>query len=107
MASEDIGLADPRDLTMALDAANTYERLGSPEGELTLAQCPNQLMKDLGYGKAYRYAHDEADGFATGEQYLPDGMKDALLYELVEPGLDSKFAAKLRELRALNCSLKL
>ncbi|MBL0251460.1 MAG: replication-associated recombination protein A [Polaromonas sp.] len=141
MASEDIGLADPRALTMALDAANTYERLGSPEGELTLAQCvvylamapksnavykaykavkahikkdgtrpvpmhlrnaPTQLMKDLDYGKGYRYAHDEADGFAAGEQYLPDGMKDALFYEPVERGLEIKIAAKLRELRALN-----
>ena len=141
MASEDIGLADPRALTMALDAANTYERLGSPEGELTLAQCvvylamapksnavykaykavkahikkdgtrpvpmhlrnaPTQLMKDLDYGKGYRYAHDEADGFAAGEQYFPDGMKDALFYEPVERGLEIKIAAKLRELRALN-----
>ena len=141
MASEDIGLADPRALTMALEAANTYERLGSPEGELTLAQCvvylamapksnavykaykavkahikkdgtrpvpmhlrnaPTQLMKDLDYGKGYRYAHDEADGFAAGEQYLPDGMKDALFYEPVERGLEIKIAAKLRELRALN-----
>ena len=141
MASEDIGLADPRALTMALDAAYTYERLGSPEGELTLAQCvvylamapksnavykaykavkahikkdgtrpvpmhlrnaPTQLMKDLDYGKGYRYAHDEADGFAAGEQYLPDGMKDALFYEPVERGLEIKIAAKLRELRALN-----
>lgn len=146
MASEDIGLADPRALTMALDAANTYERLGSPEGELTLAQCvvylamapksnavykaykavkahikkdgtrpvpmhlrnaPTQLMKDLDYGKGYRYAHDEADGFAAGEHYLPDGMKDALFYEPVERGLEIKIAAKLRELRELNRSLKL
>ncbi len=141
IASEDIGLADPRALTMALDAANTYERLGSPEGELTLAQCvvylamapksnavykafnavkahikkdgtrpvpmhlrnaPTKLMKDLDYGKGYRYAHDEADGFAAGEQYLPDGMKDALFYEPVERGLEIKIAAKLRELRGLN-----
>ncbi|HRH05468.1 MAG TPA: replication-associated recombination protein A [Burkholderiaceae bacterium] len=146
MASEDIGLADPRALTMALEAANTYERLGSPEGELTLAQCvvylamapksnavykaykavkahikkdgtrpvpmhlrnaPTQLMKDLDYGKGYRYAHDEADGFAAGEHYLPDGMKDTLFYEPVERGLEIKIAAKLRELRELNRSLKL
>jgi putative ATPase len=113
MASEDIGLADPRALRLALDAAETYERLGSPEGELALAQCvmylavapksnavykafnearafvkkdgtrpvpmhlrnaPTQLMKDLDYGKNYRYAHDEEGGFAAGERYLPDGM---------------------------------
>jgi putative ATPase len=141
MASEDIGLADPRALSMALDAANTYERLGSPEGELALAQCviylavapksnavykafnavkahikkdgtrpvpmhlrnaPTKLMKELDYGKGYRYAHDEADGFAAGEQYLPDGMKDALFYEPVERGLEIKIADKLRTLRKLN-----
>ena len=141
MASEDIGLADPRALSMALDAANTYERLGSPEGELALAQCviylavapksnavykafnavkahikkdgtrpvpmhlrnaPTKLMKELDYGKGYRYAHDEADGFAAGEQYLPDGMKDALFYEPVERGLEIKIADKLRALKKLN-----
>jgi putative ATPase len=141
MASEDIGLADPRALSMALDAANTYERLGSPEGELALAQCviylavapksnavykafnavkahikkdgtrpvpmhlrnaPTKLMKELDYGKGYRYAHDEADGFAAGEQYMPDGMKDALFYEPVERGLEIKIADKLRTLKKLN-----
>ncbi|MEN9983358.1 MAG: hypothetical protein RI918_1327, partial [Pseudomonadota bacterium] len=141
MASEDIGLADPRALSMALDAANTYERLGSPEGELALAQCviylavapksnavykafnavkahikkdgtrpvpmhlrnaPTKLMKELDYGKGYRYAHDEADGFAAGEQYFPDGMKDALFYEPVERGLEIKIAEKLRTLKKLN-----
>ena len=141
MASEDIGLADPRALSMALDAANTYERLGSPEGELALAQCviylavapksnavykafnavkahikkdgtrpvpmhlrnaPTKLMKELDYGKGYRYAHDEADGFAAGEQYMPDGMKDALFYEPVERGLEIKIADKLRTLKRLN-----
>ncbi len=141
MASEDIGLADPRALSMALDAANTYERLGSPEGELALAQCviylavapksnavykafnavkahikkdgtrpvpmhlrnaPTKLMKELDYGKGYRYAHDEADGFAAGEQYFPDGMKDALFYEPVERGLEIKIADKLRALKKLN-----
>jgi putative ATPase len=141
MASEDIGLADPRALSMALDAANTYERLGSPEGELALAQCviylavapksnavykafnavkahikkdgtrpvpmhlrnaPTKLMKELDYGKGYRYAHDEADGFAAGEQYLPDGMKAALFYEPVERGLEIKIADKLRALKKLN-----
>jgi putative ATPase len=141
MASEDIGLADPRALSMALDAANTYERLGSPEGELALAQCviylavapksnavykafnavkahikkdgtrpvpmhlrnaPTKLMKDLDYGKNYRYAHDEADGFAAGETYLPDGMENALFYEPVERGLEIKIADKLRALKKLN-----
>jgi putative ATPase len=141
MASEDIGLADPRALSMALDAANTYERLGSPEGELALAQCviylavapksnavykafnavkahikkdgtrpvpmhlrnaPTKLMKELDYGKGYRYAHDETDGFAAGEQYLPDGMKDASFYQPVERGLEVKIADKLRTLKKLN-----
>jgi putative ATPase len=144
MASEDIGLADPRALSMALDAANTYERLGSPEGELALAQCviylavapksnavykafnavkahikkdgtrpvpmhlrnaPTKLMKELDYGKGYRYAHDEADGFAAGEQYLPDGMKAALFYEPVERGLEIKIADKLRALKKLNAKI--
>jgi putative ATPase len=141
MASEDIGLADPRALPMALDAANTYERLGSPEGELALAQCviylavapksnavykafnavkahikkdgtrpvpmhlrnaPTKLMKELDYGKGYRYAHDEEGGFAAGEQYLPDGMENASFYEPVERGLEIKIADKLRALKKLN-----
>ncbi|MDO8769909.1 MAG: replication-associated recombination protein A [Burkholderiaceae bacterium] len=141
MASEDIGLADPRALRMALDAADTYERLGTPEGELTLAQCvvylavapksnavykafneakayvkkdgtrpvplhlrnaPTKLMKELDYGKDYRYAHDEADGFAAGERYLPDGMPDLEFYRPVERGLEIRIADKLRELKKLN-----
>jgi putative ATPase len=141
MASEDIGLADPRALSMALDAANTYERLGSPEGELALAQCvvylavapksnavykafnavkahikkdgtrpvpmhlrnaPTKLMKELDYGKGYRYAHDEEGGFAAGEQYLPDGMENATFYQPVERGLEIKIADKLRALKKLN-----
>ncbi|MDP2064540.1 MAG: replication-associated recombination protein A [Burkholderiaceae bacterium] len=141
MASEDIGLADPRALRLALDAAEVYERLGSPEGELALAQCvvylaiapksnavykafnaakawvksdgtrpvplhlrnaPTQLMKDLDYGKNYRYAHDEADGFAAGERYLPDGMAAPDFYRPVERGLEVRIADKLRELRKLN-----
>jgi putative ATPase len=141
MASEDIGLADPRALRMALDAADVYERLGSPEGELTLAQCviylamapksnaaykafkeakawvkqdgtrpvpmhlrnaPTKLMKDLDYGKGYRYAHDEADGFAAGERYLPDGMPDPGFYRPVRRGLEIKIADKLEELRRKN-----
>lgn len=141
MASEDIGLADPRALRMALDAADTYERLGTPEGELALAQCvvylavapksnavykafneakafvkkdgtrpvplhlrnaPTKLMKELDYGKDYRYAHDEAEGFAAGERYLPDGMQDTSFYRPVERGLEIRIADKLRELKKLN-----
>ncbi|MDO8456308.1 MAG: replication-associated recombination protein A [Burkholderiaceae bacterium] len=141
MASEDIGLADPRALRMALDAADTYERLGTPEGELTLAQCvvylavapksnavykafneakayvkkdgtrpvplhlrnaPTKLMKELDYGKDYRYAHDEANGFAAGERYLPDGMPEIEFYRPVERGLEIRIADKLRELKKLN-----
>jgi putative ATPase len=141
MASEDIGLADPRALRMALDAAEVYERLGSPEGELALAQCavylavapksnavyraykaartfvkqdgtrpvpmhlrnaPTALMKTLEHGKGYRYAHDEADGFAAGERYLPDGMEEPCFYQPVERGLEIRIADKLRELRVLN-----
>ena len=141
MASEDIGLADPRALRIALDASETYERLGSPEGELTLAQCivylavapksnavykafnqmkafvkqdgtrpvplhlrnaPTQLMKSLDYGKGYRYAHDEEDGFAAGERYLPDGMSDPGFYRPVRRGLEIKIADKLEELRKRN-----
>ncbi|MFI4926349.1 MAG: replication-associated recombination protein A [Burkholderiales bacterium] len=141
MAIEDIGLADPRALRMALDASEVYERLGSPEGELALAEClvylaiapksnavyvaynearalvrkdgtrpvplhlrnaPTRLMKDLGYGKEYRYAHDEAGGFAAGEDYFPEGMKAPVFYRPVERGLEIRIAEKLRELRALN-----
>ena len=141
MASEDIGLADPRALRMALDAADTYERLGTPEGELALAQCvvylavapksnavykafneakafvkkdgtrpvplhlrnaPTKLMKQLDYGKDYRYAHDEADAFAAGERYLPEGMPDQTFYRPVERGLEIRIADKLRELKKLN-----
>jgi putative ATPase len=141
MASEDIGLADPRALRMALDAAEVYERLGSPEGELALAQCavylavapksnavyraykaarafvkqdgtrpvpmhlrnaPTALMKTLEHGKGYRYAHDEAGGFAAGERYLPDGMDEQGFYQPVDRGLEIRISDKLRELRALN-----
>ncbi|WP_457421093.1 replication-associated recombination protein A [Roseateles sp. P5_E7] len=141
MASEDIGLADPRALRMTLDAADTYERLGSPEGELALAQAvvflavapksnavykafnavktfikqdqsrpvpvhlrnaPTKLMKELGYGKAYRYAHDEPGGYAAGEQYLPDGLEDQRWYEPVPRGLEVRIADKLAELRRLD-----
>ena len=141
MASEDIGLADPRALRLTLDAAETYERLGSPEGELALAQAviylaiapksnavyrafnevrafikrdgtravplrlrnaPTALMKDLDYGKGYRYAHDEAGGFAAGESYWPDDMQPASFYRPVDRGLEIRIGDKLRELRQLN-----
>ena len=141
MASEDIGLADPRALRLALDAAETYERLGTPEGELALAECviylamapksnavyqafneikafikkdgtrpvpmhlrnaPTQLMKDLDYGKDYRYAHNEQDGFAAGENYFPEGMEPPQFYRPVERGLEIRIADKLRELRRRN-----
>jgi len=141
MASEDIGLADPRALRLALDAAEVYERLGTPEGELALAECvvylavapksnavykafneaksfvkkdgtrpvpmhlrnaPTKLMKELDYGKGYRYAHDEEDGFAAGERYLPDGMADPGFYRPVDRGLELRIADKLRELKKRN-----
>ena len=141
MASEDIGLADPRALRMALDAAEVYERLGTPEGELALAECvvylavapksnavykafneakafikkdgtrpvpmhlrnaPTKLMKELDYGKGYRYAHNEEGGFAAGERYLPDGMAEPGFYRPVERGLEIKIADKLRQLKGRN-----
>ena len=144
MASEDIGLADPRALRLALDAAEVYERLGTPEGELALAECvvylavapksnavykafneakalikkegtrpvpmhlrnaPTKLMKELDYGKGYRYAHDEEGGFAAGERYLPEGMAAPGFYRPVERGLEIKIAEKMRQLRALNQAL--
>ena len=140
MASEDIGLADPRALRMALDASETYERLGSPEGELTLAQCviylaiapksnaayvaykavrawvkqdttrpvpmhlrnaPTRLMKQLGHGDGYRYAHDEPDGVAAGESYFPDGMDAQAFYQPVSRGLEIKIGERLQHLRRL------
>jgi len=145
MASEDIGLADPRALRLALDAADVYERLGSPEGELALAQCvvylavapksnavyrafkeakafvkkdgtrpvplhlrnaPTQLMKDLDYGTHYRYAHDEADAFAAGENYLPVSMADPGFYRPVPRGLELRIAEKLEELRQRNAAAR-
>ena len=138
MAWEDIGLADPRAMQLANEAAQTYERLGSPEGELALAQAiiylavapksnagykafkaarswikqdgtrpvpmhlrnaPSKLMKELDYGKGYRYPHDEADGFAAGETYLPDGMPAPHFYQPVERGLEIKIAEKMKQLR--------
>ena len=141
MASEDIGLADPRALRLALDAAETYERLGSPEGELTLAQAvvflavapksnavyaaynaarafvakdgtrpvplrlrnaPTRLMKGLGYGEGYRYAHDEAGAFAAGERYGPDGVELPHFYAPRASGLEGRIAERLAELRRLD-----
>ncbi len=143
MAAEDIGLADPRALRLALDAAEVYERLGSPEGELALAECvvylamapksnavyaafnevkafvrrdgtrpvplhlrnaPTQLMKDLDYGKGYRYAHAEEGAFAAGENYFPEGMDPPQFYQPAERGMEIRIAEKLRELRALNAA---
>ena len=141
MAWEDIGLADPRALQIANDAAETYERLGSPEGELALGQAviylasaaksnagynafnqamafvkqdksrevpvhlrnaPTKLMKELGYGHAYRYAHDEPDAYAAGETYLPDGIGDPGWYKPVPRGLEAKIKEKLQWLRELD-----
>jgi putative ATPase len=141
MASEDIGLADPRALTLAVTAADVYERLGSPEGELALAECviylavapksnavykafneakaliekegtrpvpmhlrnaPTQLMKELDYGKNYRYAHNEEDAFAAGENYFPEGMVAPGFYRPVARGLEFKIAEKLNALKLKN-----
>ncbi len=145
MASEDIGLADPRALRLTLDAAETYERLGSPEGELALAEAavylacaaksnavynaynqvrafiakdasrpvpehlrnaPTKLMKELGYGKLYRYAHDEPEAYAAGETYLPDGIHEPGWYQPVPRGLEGKIADKLAYLRQLDAEYK-
>ncbi len=141
MAWEDIGLADPRAIQLVNDAAATYERLGSPEGELALAQAvlylavaaksnagyvaynaarafvkedgsrevplhlrnaPTKLMKQLDYGKDYRYAHDEDNGYAAGENYFPDGMPEVSFYQPTERGLEAKIAEKLAHLRELD-----
>lgn len=141
MATEDIGLADPRGLRLCLDAWESFERLGSPEGELAIAQAvvylacaaksnasymaykaaladastrgsldvplhlrnaPTKLMKSLDYGKDYRYAHDETDGFAAGENYFPEGLEGRRYYEPVERGLEIKIREKLEHLRSTN-----
>ena len=138
MAWEDIGLADPRAMQIANDAALTYERLGSPEGELALGQAviylavaaksnagynaynaarafvkqdksrevpvhlsnaPTKLMKELGYGHEYRYAHDEPNAYAAGETYLPDGIREPHWYQPVPRGLEVKIAEKLALLK--------
>jgi putative ATPase len=134
MASEDIGNADPRALTLTLEACAVYERLGSPEGELAIAQAivfmacaaksnavyaafnaakadaaglgslevplhlrnaPTRLMKDIGYGKGYRYAHDEPDAYAAGERYFPDGMPERRYYVPAPRGLEIKIGEAL------------
>ncbi len=141
MAWEDIGLADPRAMQLANDAAATFERLGSPEGELALGQAviylavaaksnagykacnaarafvkqdssrpvpvhlrnaPTALMKELGYGRAYRYAHDEPEAYAAGETYLPDGVADPGWYVPTPRGLEGKISEKLAHLRDLD-----
>ncbi len=145
MAVEDIGLADPRALRVALDACETYERLGSPEGELALAQAaiylacasksnaaydaynrargfvtedgsrpvpvhlrnaPTKLMKELGFGRDYRYVHDEADAYAAGENYFPEDMPAVKWYEPTDRGLEAKIAEKLAYLHGLDQSEK-
>ncbi|HUI99551.1 MAG TPA: replication-associated recombination protein A [Usitatibacter sp.] len=141
MASEDVGLADPRALEVALNAADVYERLGTPEGELALAECviylavaaksnavylaygaarsfvaedgtrpvplhirnaPTKLMKNLGYGKDYRYAHDEDQAYAAGESYLPEGMERPGWYQPSDRGLEAKIREKLAHLREMD-----
>jgi putative ATPase len=139
MAVEDVGLADPRALTLCIDAWQAYERLGTPEGELALAtavvylacapksnavyvamgeamadveefgtldvplrlrNAPTRLMKNLGYGRGYRYAHDEPDAFAAGERYLPDALPDRRYYRPVPRGLEVKIGEALARLRS-------
>ncbi len=141
MAWEDVGLADPRAMQIVNDAAETYERLGSPEGELALAEAviylsvapksnagymafnqamafvkgdksrevpvhlrnaPTKLMKELGYGHEYRYAHDEPEAYAAGESYLPEGMKEPGWYRPTPRGMEGKIAEKLAHLRELD-----
>ena len=141
MASEDIGLADPRALRFALDACEVYERLGSPEGELALAEAviymacaaksnaayvaynsarafvsedvsrpvpvhlrnaPTKLMKQLGHGREYRYAHDEPDAYAAGENYFPEGVRTVGWYHPTDRGMEASIAEKLQRLRQLD-----
>ncbi len=141
MATEDIGLADVRALRIALDACETYERLGSPEGELALAEAvlylsvaaksnaayvawnrareqvsgdrsrpvpphlrnaPTRLMKDLGHGRDYRYAHDELGGYAAGENYFPEGLETTSFYQPTARGLEAKISERLEALRTLD-----
>jgi putative ATPase len=140
MSTEDVGLADPKALDIAVSACDVYERLGSPEGELAIAEAvvylscvpksnavymaynkamqaaknsgsldvplhlrnaPTKLMKDLNYGKNYRYAHDEKEGYAAGENYFPDELKNQKFYEPTQRGLEAKIAERLAYLRNL------
>ncbi len=146
MASEDIGNADPRALTLTLEACAVYERLGSPEGELAIAQAvvfmacaaksnavyaafnaakadaaslgslevplhlrnaPTRLMKDIGYGKGYRYAHDEPDAYAAGERYFPDAMPERRYYVPAPRGLEIKIGEALAARRARDRAQKI
>ena len=146
MASEDIGNADPRALEIALNAWNVQERLGSPEGELAIAQAviymasapksnaaykafnqamadvreqpsydvpvhlrnaPTTMMKDLGYGGEYRYAHDEPEAYAAGENYFPEQLQDTEYYYPVDRGLEKKIADKMNYLRELDKKSKI
>ncbi len=141
MASEDIGNADPRGLSLALNAWEAQERLGSPEGELAIAQAvvylacaaksnavynafntaraeirslpsydvpmhlrnaPTTMMKEMEYGKGYRYAHSEEEGFAAGETYFPDEMEARHYYAPVSRGLEIRISEKLQQLRSMN-----
>jgi putative ATPase len=141
MASEDIGNADPRALELALNAWEAQERLGSPEGELALAQAvvylasaaksnavylawnealadarssgsldvpihlrnaPTKLLKQLGHGHAYRYAHDEPEGYAAGETYLPEALGERRYYRPVDRGLEIRIREKLQRLKAMD-----
>ncbi|MDN5863989.1 MAG: replication-associated recombination protein A [Gammaproteobacteria bacterium] len=145
MASEDVGLADSRALTLAIDAAATFERLGSPEGELALAQAvvylactpksnavykafsaarkdakrfgaapvpmqlrnaPTALMKEMGHGAGYRYAHDEPEGYAAGERYFPDEMGVPRYYQPSDRGIEGRIAERLRHLAELDAKAK-
>jgi putative ATPase len=145
MASEDVGLADPRALEIALNAADVYERLGSPEGELALAEAviylavaaksnavytafnearafiaedksrpvpvhirnaPTRLMKEMGFGKDYRYAHHEAEGYAAGENYFPEGMEKPNWYRPADRGLEAKIREKLAHFRELDAQYR-
>jgi putative ATPase len=145
MAIEDIGLADPRGQQLALDAWATYERLGSPEGELAIANAlvylavapksnavyvaygeaqadvqefgtldvplrlrnaPTKLMKDLGFGREYRYAHDEEGAYAAGENYLPEDMPPVEWYRPTDRGLEARIREKMAELRRRDDAMK-
>ncbi len=145
IASEDIGNADPRALTMTLEACAVYERLGSPEGELAIAQAivfmacaaksnavytaykaatddanslgslevplhlrnaPTRLMKEIGYGKGYRYAHDEPGGYAAGERYFPDAMPDKRYYVPAPRGLEIKIGEALNARRERDAKVR-